>query len=648
MATFVVSWQSAGQDVAGGDAIVARRYSATGTALANEFIVNQFTAGNQSAPSVSRYADGSFVIAWQSAGQDVAGGDAIVARRYSSTGVALANEFIVNQFTAGNQSRPEHQYERRGFRGQPGRVRPRMATATPWSPGLTMPAAWRRATKQLSTCLPRCPKTIRRWPCSRTATTWWPGKVRGRSPAAVRRWASLLARYSAVNDAPVMKQIANQVMDVGGTLAFTALATDQDCADRHADLQPGQRRTGRCHRSIQTPARFSWPTVGVTPGRYFVTVEAHDAANLVDSKEVALTVFAPGERTALDDYVNAVDPAYKWDIRSRVDGDGFTKYNILLTSGTWRTAAEVNKPLWEHWMVVYVPDEILVDQALLFIDGGSNSTTPPTSSEIDGYAGPISSCTGSVLVDLFSIPSQPLTFTGVAGAKTEDAILAYSWKKYLQTGDETWPVHLPMTRAAMRAMDAVSDFLGSPVGGNFDLASFVVTGGSKRGWTTWLAAAVDPRVSEAIPIVSDLLNMEVSFVHHYAYYNGAFSAAVNDYVAEGVLNVNNFGTEAMDTLLRIVDPYTYLNRLTLPKFIVNASGDEFFVPDSWKYYYDALLRSQVDSVCRQLQPRHFRPERLSRDLRGLRPDHPGWLAAGVRLPSIARRNDRIQHFATGL
>jgi PhoPQ-activated pathogenicity-related protein len=42
-------------------------------------------------------------------------------------------------------------------------------------------------------------------------------------------------------------------------------------------------------------------------------------------------------------------------------------------------------------------------------------------------------------------------------------------------------------------------------------------------------------------------------------------------------------------LLAIEEPYEYRQRLTLPKFIVNATGDQFFLPDSSRFYFDDLL-----------------------------------------------------------
>ena len=92
------------------------------------------------------------------------------------------------------------------------------------------------------------------------------------------------------------------------------------------------------------------------------------------------------------------------------------------------------------------------------------------------------------------VPNQPLVFEKDGVARDEDDLVAYTWEKFLESGDERWPARLPMTKAAVRAMDAVSAFAASPAGGNATVSSFVVSGASKRGWTTWTTAAVDRRV----------------------------------------------------------------------------------------------------------------------------------------------------------
>ena len=82
-----------------------------------EFPVNQTAAANQSNPAAAADADGDFVIAWQSYGQDGAPADyGVYAKRYTAAGVELAppagvvrgvgNEFRVNAATAGDQKAP--------------------------------------------------------------------------------------------------------------------------------------------------------------------------------------------------------------------------------------------------------------------------------------------------------------------------------------------------------------------------------------------------------------------------------------------------------------------------------------------------------------------------------------------------------------
>jgi PhoPQ-activated pathogenicity-related protein len=134
-------------------------------------------------------------------------------------------------------------------------------------------------------------------------------------------------------------------------------------------------------------------------------------------------------------------------------------------------------------------------------------------------------------------------------------------------------------------MDCVQEVLASAEGGKIPIDKFVVAGGSKRGWTTWCTAAVDKRVTAVVPIVIDVLNVNASMRHHVAVY-GFYSAAVGNYIQHKIMQRRDH--PRMKELLAIEDPYSYRDRLTMPKYIVNAGGDQFFCPDSSQFYYAGL------------------------------------------------------------
>lgn len=289
------------------------------------------------------------------------------------------------------------------------------------------------------------------------------------------------------------------------------------------------------------------------------------------------------KQTALDRYVAKPDPTYKWELVKTIPGKGVTAYVLNVTSQTYLTKAEVSQPVWTHWVTVYKPEKMTSDVALLAIGGGSNKNPAPDKQ--DAFLAGMAAKTESVTVDLKMIPNQPLSFYGESRQRSEDAIIAFTWKKFLETGDEKWPLRLPMTKAAVKAMDATQEFLASDAGGKAKVARWVVTGGSKRGWTTWTVGAVDKRVIAIMPVVIDMLNMEASFTHHWRVY-GFWAPAVNDYVEHGIMDWQ--GTEEYQKLLDIEEPYSYRARLTMPKYIVNSAGDQFFVVDSSQFYWDDL------------------------------------------------------------
>ncbi len=287
--------------------------------------------------------------------------------------------------------------------------------------------------------------------------------------------------------------------------------------------------------------------------------------------------------SALDLYVAAPDTNYSWSLARTIPGIGQTTYVLDLTSQAWLTAAEVNRTLWKHWLILVIPNNTTNAHALLYISGGSNPGTLPAGA--DANLRQIALDTGTVVAELKMVPNQPLTFTPESTGRSEDALIAFNWDKFLRTGDERWPTRLPMTKAAVRAMDAITAFCATAPGGGWGVNKFVVAGASKRGWTTWTTAAVDPRVVGIVPTVIDVLNVEVSMAHHYQAY-GFWAPAIGDYVEMDI--PSRFGTPQFHALMEIEDPYAYAGRFIMPKFIVNSSGDQFFLPDSSQFYFDAL------------------------------------------------------------
>lgn len=293
------------------------------------------------------------------------------------------------------------------------------------------------------------------------------------------------------------------------------------------------------------------------------------------------------QETALDRYVAKLDPAYGWKLVNTIPGQGYTGFVLELTSQSWRSEKDVTRPVWKHWLTIVKPNKPVTSKALLFIGGGSNRDAAPqaVSERLPEFALE----TGSVVAELLQVPNQPLFFTDSQDkGRSEDDIIAYTRVKHFSTKDDEWLVRLAMVKSGVKAMDAVQEFLASDAGGKFKVDQWVVSGGSKRGWTTWLVGAVDKRVIAIMPTVIDALNSEEITKHHYEAY-GFFSDSLNDYVNHGIFP-HKIGTPEYKAVLAIEDPYNYRHRaqLKIPKYLVNASGDQFFLPDNSQFYFPAL------------------------------------------------------------
>lgn len=339
-----------------------------------------------------------------------------------------------------------------------------------------------------------------------------------------------------------------------------------------------------------------------------VSASAASKPDEVDGAIARLNVGAPNttplsEPTALEKYIALDDGAFKWELvkSTRVERPIAGSWHaIRMTSQTWRTKEEVNIPEWTHWVCVWVPDTLVSNKPILFIGGGRRQneapSAPPRELQLLARA-------GTIAVTIDNVPNQPLRLGNDPADRNEDALVARSWVNAIETGDPTWIARFPMVKAAVKAMDTLEQFLhkhpqqqasyqGNALTADFELGQFLVAGRSKRGWVTWLVGAVDKRVGALVPIVIDVLDLPAQMRHHHAAY-GFWAPALNDYVETGFTGRFLGSGETIDPALAGVlahdDPVHWQSRVgARPKYVINATGDEFFLPDSSQFYEDRL------------------------------------------------------------
>ena len=282
-------------------------------------------------------------------------------------------------------------------------------------------------------------------------------------------------------------------------------------------------------------------------------------------------------QTDLDAYVHKDDASFNYVIEKVQEFDGYFVHSIRMNSQNFLQSKDVNKTSWSHWLTVIEPKEVKAETALLVISSGD--TNDPLPKAQDALI-EIALASNSLVAELKAIPNQPLKFSDESFDRWEDAIIAYTWNKFFLTGETRWPARMAMTKSAIAAMDTIQ-----AVFKRNNVNSFVVTGASKRGWTTWTAAATDNRVIAIIPLVIDMLNIKPSFEHHWQAY-GFWAPAIQDYVDMNTMDW--WGSPEAEALFKLVDPYSYKDRYQFPKYIINAAGDEFFIPTSSQFYYDQL------------------------------------------------------------
>lgn len=270
---------------------------------------------------------------------------------------------------------------------------------------------------------------------------------------------------------------------------------------------------------------------------------------------------------ALGDYVRKADASFAWKQAEQRDVDGFSTTRLDLTSQTWRGL------VWQHQLLVVRPPQVRnKDIAFLFITGDGDVN------KLFNLLKTMAERGGAIAAAVNRVPNQPL-YDG----RKEDALIAYTYDQFLKTGDREWPLLFPMTKSAVRAMDAVQAFASE--GGGAKPVRFVVSGASKRGWTTWLTAAADARVAGIAPMVIDMLNMKAQTQWAQQVY-GKQSQQIQDYTDLNL--IERMDDPRMVELRSWVDPYSYRTRYTIPKLLLLGTNDPYWTVDSLRHYWNDL------------------------------------------------------------
>jgi PhoPQ-activated pathogenicity-related protein len=347
----------------------------------------------------------------------------------------------------------------------------------------------------------------------------------------------------------------------------------------------------------------------------FVVASAAEAMSSNNHKNRYTNLFSGHQftLTALDEYVQAPNPYYKWEkIGSTVKNS--SDYNLdffLLTSQKWLDENNTLFPIWKHNMVVLTPTNMnpKCDLSTMWITWGNKNKNngsvpgwqPKGENDLDLLImAEVALATSCPVFGLYQVPDEPVCFVngpngdGVDCVSEDDAV-GWSFQQYfLQNKSIEHTLLFPMTKAAVVALDAIEEIYAQVFNFRPPQWRHIVSGASKRGWCAWLTTFTNFRkkIVAVIPVVLDAINFVDFLARELRSYGSATNASRNQGAVSWVAGPYRVIGAAADSPLMLpwqqaIDPYFYRARLAAANvalFAINAVGDEFQLVDDQRHW----------------------------------------------------------------
>lgn len=259
---------------------------------------------------------------------------------------------------------------------------------------------------------------------------------------------------------------------------------------------------------------------------------------------------------------------------------GYAFRRFEMTSQTWDPQPVVEPRRWGHGVELHVPSNAVPGKALLVVNNGVRFGDPQSPDYSREALREVALKAQMAVVMISDAPNQYVTFSDGQAPMREDDAVAHTWAHWMRNPEAAaeLPLHVPMAAAASRAMDLAEVELKNA---GVAVDSFIIAGASKRGWSAWLTAMADPRVSAIVPSVIEVADSSAMLQGLRQRYGGHWPIALWPYQKAEALQ--QLGTPRFEQLMTMMDPMQYLDepgqRLAIPKYLVSASGDDFFAPD---------------------------------------------------------------------